>query len=79
MRRIGNLNRTSHKQSLSGLGAGKNLRLTERFTRRDATTIDYRFTVEDPTTWTAPWSVGFPLLRSEELIYEYAPRSQLQP
>ena len=53
-------------------GAGKNLRLTERFTRRNATTIDYQFTVEDPTTWIAPWSVAFPLVKSEELVYEYA-------
>jgi hypothetical protein len=53
-------------------GAGDHLRLTERFTRLDATTIDYRFTVEDPTTWTAPWTVAFPLVKTTELIYEYA-------
>jgi hypothetical protein len=45
--------------------------VTERFTRIDASTIDYRFTVEDPTTWTAPWTVAFPLVKSDVRIYEY--------
>jgi hypothetical protein len=63
---------TNFSDTANFRGAGENLRLTERFTRRDATTIDYRFTVEDPTTWSAPWSVAFTLLKSEELIYEYA-------
>ena len=53
-------------------GAGDNLRLTERFTRLDASTIDYQFTVEDATTWTAPWTVGFPLVKTSELMFEYA-------
>jgi hypothetical protein len=53
-------------------GASEHLRLTERFTRLDADTIDYRFTVEDPTTWTRPWTVSFPLVRSDARIYEYA-------
>jgi hypothetical protein len=53
-------------------GAGENLRLTERFTRRNATSIDYEFTVEDSMTWSAPWTVAFPLVKTEELIYEYA-------
>jgi hypothetical protein len=33
------------------------LHLTERFTRLDADTIRYELTVQDPTTWTRPWSV----------------------
>jgi hypothetical protein len=53
-------------------GADEHLRLVERFTRVDAGTIDYRFTVEDPTVWTRPWTAAFPLRRTDERIYEYA-------
>ena len=49
-----------------------NLKVIERFTRVDADTIHYRFTVEDPTTLTAPWSGEVPFRRTDELIYEYA-------
>ena len=37
-------------------GVGDNVRVTERFTRVQAGTISYTFTVEDATTWTRPWS-----------------------
>jgi hypothetical protein len=53
-------------------GSGENLRMVERFTRVDANTIDYRLTVDDPTTWTRPWTVSFPMVKSEGAIYEYA-------
>jgi hypothetical protein len=52
--------------------AAENLRLIERFTRIDAGTIEYRLTVEDPTTWTNPWTVTFPLVETGSQIYEYA-------
>jgi len=53
-------------------GAGENLRLTERFTRIDRGTIEYRFTVDDPKTWTRPWSAEIPLMQTEGPLYEYA-------
>lgn len=53
-------------------GASENLKVTERFRRTDATTINYRFTVEDPTTFTAPWTGEIPFRAIDELIYEYA-------
>jgi hypothetical protein len=53
-------------------GADENLHLVERFTRVDADTIDYRFTAEDPTVWTTPWTAAFPLHRTSERMYEYA-------
>ena len=34
--------------------------------------LDYEFTVNDPTTWTAPWTAMIPLKLKDELIYEYA-------
>jgi len=53
-------------------GSGANLHLIERFTRVDADTIDYRFTVEDPTTWTRPWTVAYPIVKTDGPIYEFA-------
>ncbi len=37
-------------------GTGETLRLTERFTRLDATTIEYRYTVDDPKVFVRPWT-----------------------
>ena len=38
-------------------GARENLHLVERWTRVNANTIEYAVTIEDPTTWTKPWTV----------------------
>jgi hypothetical protein len=48
------------------------LRLTERFTLRDPQTLVYQFTVDDPGTWTHPWTAAVPMQKSTEDIYEYA-------
>ena len=53
-------------------GAAENLKVTERFRRASADSINYRFTVEDPTTFTAPWTGEIPFRAIDELIYEYA-------
>ena len=37
-------------------GAHENLHLVERWTRLDADTMEYAVTIEDPTTWTKPWT-----------------------
>ncbi len=52
--------------------SSKNLMLTERFRRLDENTLVYTFTVEDPTTWTAPWTVELPMRRSDLPLFEYA-------
>ena len=54
------------------MGSHENLRLTERLTRAGPDILDYEFTVDDPTTWTAPWTAMIPLKLKKELIYEYA-------
>jgi hypothetical protein len=48
------------------------LKVTERFTRTDAETIDYQFTVEDPNTWTRSWTASVPMRKVPGPIYEYA-------
>ena len=53
-------------------GAGGKLKITERFERVDAETIDYRSTVDDPETFTKPWTVALPWNRASGPIYEYA-------
>jgi hypothetical protein len=47
------------------------LKVVEKFTRTDANTIDYQFTVEDPNTWTRPWTAAVPLRKVPGPIYEY--------
>jgi hypothetical protein len=56
----------------AGAVATAHLRVVERFTRVDAENIDYRFTVDDPTTWTKPWTASVPIARTHGQIYEYA-------
>jgi hypothetical protein len=53
-------------------GASRNLHVVERFSRIDADTLLYGFTVEDPTVWSAPWSGEYPWPASGSKIYEYA-------
>ena len=53
-------------------GSGEQLHLVERFTRVDADTIEYRFTAEDPSTWTRPFTGMFPMKKTAGPIYEYA-------
>ena len=48
------------------------LKVTERFTLVDRDMIRYEFTVDDPGTWTRPWSGEIPMRRIEGPIYEYA-------
>jgi hypothetical protein len=50
----------------------KTLKIIERFTRLDAGTIEYKFTIDDPTTWTKPWSAIVPLSHVEGPMFEYA-------
>lgn len=60
------------KQGTTLPGSTANMHLTERFTRTDPDTLMYEFTVDDPTTWTRPWTAQVPMAKSDEPIYEYA-------
>ena len=60
------------KPQVSFRGSSQNLHVIERFTRTDANTILYTFTIDDPTTWTQPWTGEIPLRATDERLYEYA-------
>lgn len=53
-------------------GSAEHLHTVERFTRVGPDTIHYEVTVDDPTAWTAPWTVMIPLKQSPDQIYEFA-------
>ena len=53
-------------------GTTSSARLVERFTRVDADTLEYKFTVTDPETWASPWTASVPLRLNPEPMFEYA-------
>lgn len=54
-------------------GASKNMHLVERFTRINAETIQYEATIDDPKTFTRPWTLALPLAKDDGYqIFEYA-------
>lgn len=52
--------------------SGRNLHVVERFTRVAPSVLLYEFTVDDPTTFTRPWTGIIPMTAIKGLIYEYA-------
>ena len=53
-------------------GSTSDRRLFERFTRIDADTLLYEFTIDDPGTWTAPWTAQIPMRWNPLPLFEYA-------
>ena len=53
-------------------GSSKDLKVTERFTLVSDKAIEYRATIEDPSTWTKPWSIELPFNAVAGPLYEYA-------
>ena len=53
-------------------GSTTDMRLVERFSRTDADTLEYEYTVTDPDTWVGPWTVNLPMIRSDLPLFEYA-------
>ena len=64
--------RGSPQNTRQDIFASAKMHVVERFTRANADTIHYAFTVEDPDTWTAPWSGEMEIRRADGPIYEYA-------
>jgi len=53
-------------------GSSKDLHVVEHFRRLNVNTILYQFTVDDPSTWTHPWSAEIPMTQIKGPIFEYA-------
>jgi len=53
-------------------GSSENMRVTERFTRVASDTIQYTFTVEDPSTWTRAWTAEMPMRTTQGPLFEHA-------
>ena len=53
-------------------GGSEQWTVVERFTRADARTINYEFTVTDPGTYAEPWGGEIPFTALDGLVYEYA-------
>jgi hypothetical protein len=63
----------SYGRNGNGNPTSQQLRLIERFRMTDRDTLQYQVRVDDPQTYTGPWTVAFPLARAENYrIYEYA-------
>ena len=63
---------TNYSSKSNFRGAGENLHLVERFTRVGPETVNWEVSVNDPTTWTRPWSASIPLKKTEDAVYEFA-------
>jgi len=64
------------RNSVGGNGGGTTsdrIKLTERFTMLDANTLQYQVTIDDPGTWSRPWTIAFPWKRDQSYgMFEYA-------
>jgi hypothetical protein len=63
---------TNRRDEPSFRGSGAGMRLIERFTRVADDVLLYEFTVDDPATFTRPWTAQIPSVRTDGLLYEYA-------
>jgi hypothetical protein len=61
-----------HPDGGAGRGGSENTHVVERFSQLPDGNLLYRFTVEDPGVWTAPWSGEYVWRSSDEKVYEYA-------
>ena len=67
-----NFNGKHHQVGRPLLSPGEHLSLVERFTRVDAETLRYEYTVTDPATWVSPWTAKVSMTKNPDLMYEYA-------
>ena len=63
---------TNFSDKTSFRGSGKNMRLIERFTRVDPDRLMYEYTIDDPESFTKPWSAAIPLKKTDQPMFEYA-------
>ena len=64
---------TARGSTWRATSTARHLHLVERYTMRDANTITYEVTIEDPKVFTRPWTISMPLHRQTDAdrIFEY--------
>jgi len=63
---------TNFTEKTAFRGASEKMHLVERFTRVDAETLVYSFTVDDPSSFAKPWTAEITSTRAAGPIFEYA-------
>jgi hypothetical protein len=63
---------TNFTEKTNYRGSSEGLRLVERFRRTADDVLLYQVDVHDPATFTRPWTIELPAVRSAGEIYEYA-------
>lgn len=67
-----NFNGMTQSFIASPYGDSQNKSLTERFTRVNASTIEYEFTIDDPSTFSDKITAMIPMTKIDGLLYEYS-------
>ncbi len=65
-------NFTGYRQTFASAGTDYDMVLTERFTRTAYDTVEYEFTIDDPSTFTDKITAVVPMIKVAGQIYEYA-------
>jgi hypothetical protein len=63
---------TTNYKAGAFMNASDKLHVIERFTRTGPETLKYEVTIDDPQTWTKPWTAMIPLSHSRDFMFEYA-------
>jgi|SRR5579871_1465153 len=63
---------TTNYKAGAFMNSSDKLHVIERFTRTAPDVMQYKVTIDDPETWTKPWTAMIPLRHSKDAIYEYA-------
>ena len=63
---------TNYTDRTNYFGSGGEMRLIERFTRSDADTLLYEYTVEDPESFERSWTAALPMSRTDGPMFEFA-------
>jgi hypothetical protein len=63
---------TTNYRAEAFMNATDQLHVVERFTRTAPEILQYQVTIDDPKTWTKPWTAMIPLRHSKDALYEYA-------
>lgn len=63
---------TNYKPKAFMSYSSEKLHVTERISRTGPETLTYEIRVDDPLTWTKPWTLMIPLHHSNEPVFEYA-------